>query len=65
MISMLAFVFKIIRPISFSAVENVSFPQSNKFSKVKELFHSQINFPKSRNFYTIKEVFHNQKNLPQ
>ena len=57
-VSTLAFAFKIIRPIIFSAVKKVSFPQSRKFCAVKELFHSQGNFPQ------FKEIFHNQRILP-
>ena len=71
MVSTLAFVFKIIRPIIFSAVKKVSFPRSRNFSIVKEFFHSQgifsqsRNFPQSRNFSTVKEFFHSQVNFPQ
>ena len=50
LISTLAFAFKITRPIIFSAVKEVSFPQS-------------IIFPQSRKFSLIKEFFHSQRNF--
>ena len=70
------FVFKIIRPIIFSAVKKVSFPQSKEFSLIEEFFHSQGNFPPkhftwSRKFSTNRDVFHDfffffdQRNFPQ
>ena len=76
-VSTLAFVFKIITPIIFSAVKKVSFPQSRKFSTIKEIFqsikfstikeifHSQENFPQSRKFSKVKEIFHSQGNFQQ
>ena len=45
MVSTLAFAFKIIRPIIFSAVKKVNFLLSRKFSLIKELVQSQGNFP--------------------
>ena len=70
-VSTLAFVFKIIRSIIFSAVKKVSlhsqgtFLQSRNFSIVKKLLHSQGNFPQSRKFSTIREVFHSCGNFSQ
>ena len=75
MVSTLPFVFEIIRPNIFSAVKNPqstvhsqgNFPQSSKFSTVKEIFtingifHNQGIFLQSRNFSTIKETFTIQK----
>ena len=61
MVSTLAFAFKIIRPIIFSAVKKVSFPQQRNFPTVKELFHNQGIFPQSKNISTVKKLFHNQK----
>ena len=69
---MLVFAFKIIRPITLSAVKKVSFhnqffpsqeifPQSKHFDTIKEFFHSQGIFPHLWKFSTIKEFFHNQK----
>ena len=52
MVSTLALAFKIIKPIIFSTVRKVSFPQSKKFSLVKEFFHSQGNFPQTSKFST-------------
>ena len=56
-------VFKIIKPIIFSVVKKISFPQSRKFFLVKSIF------PQSRNFYTnkivFKQVFHSQGTCPQ
>ena len=75
--SMLTFVFTIIRPIIFSAIQKVSFPKSrnflqsrtfsqwSKFSTVKEVPHSQELFPQSKNFSKIKKIFHNQVNFLQ
>ena len=63
-VSTLAFVFKIIRSIIFSAVKKVSlhsqgtFLQSRNFSTVKKLLHSQGNFPQSGKFSTVVEIFH-------
>ena len=54
MILMFVFAFNIIRPIIFSAVKKVTFPQSSKFSTVKEFFHNQIFF------FRIKGIFHSQ-----
>ena len=48
MVSTLAFAFKIIRPIIFSAVKEVNYPQSRNFSTVKEIFFDQGNVPESR-----------------
>ena len=56
-------VSKIIRPIIFSVVKKISFPQARKFFLVKSIF------PQSRNFYTNKivfeQVFHSQGTCPQ
>ena len=60
MVSMLAFTFKNIRPIIFSAANNISFPKSSNFSTIKQLFHSQGTFPQSRKFSIVKELFHSQ-----
>ena len=49
MVSTLAFAFKLIGHIIFSAFKKVSFPQSKHFSKVKELFQSQT---------IVKELLH-------
>ena len=49
--SMLAFILKIIR-LSFPAFKRVNFPQSKKFSAVKE-------------FFIVVEIFHNQKHFSQ
>ena len=65
MVSTLAFAFKIIRPIIFSAVKKVNFLLSRKFSLIKELVHSQGNFPWSKNFSTVIEIFHSQITFPQ
>ena len=59
MVSTLAFPFKIIRDIIFSAVKNVSFPQSKNFSTIKEFFH------KLRNFSIFKKLLQNQGTFPQ
>ena len=64
--STLAFPFKIIRCILFSAVKNVRIPQSrNIISTNKELFHNQETFPQSRNLSILKEHFHIQGAFPQ
>ena len=47
MISLLVFVFKIIRPIIFSTVKKVTFPQSRKFSAIKKISQNQGNFLQS------------------
>ena len=60
MVSALAFVFKIIRPIIFSAVKKVNFPLSRNFSTIKGLFYSQGTIPQSRDFSTIKELLQKQ-----
>ena len=60
MISMFVFAFKSIRAISFSAVTNVTFPQSRKFPTIKKFFHNQGIFSQSRKFSAVKELFHNQ-----
>ena len=71
MVSKLAFVFKISRPIVFSGVKKVSFAQSRKFSLIKKFFHSQRNsldqgvFLQSKKFSLINECFHSQKSFPQ
>ena len=71
MVLTLAFVFKIIRPIIFSAVKKVSFPQklnfswSRKFSTFKEFFFDQEIFLQSNSFSTVKEFFHNKGISPQ
>ena len=65
MVSTLAFAFKIIRPIIFSAVKKVNFLLSRKFSLIKELVHSQGNFLWSKNFSTVIEIFHSQITFPQ
>ena len=57
MVSTLAFTFKIIRPIVFSAVRKVSFPQSRKFFTIVESFHNQGIFPQSRKFCTKKDFY--------
>ena len=54
MVSTVAFAFKIIRPIIFSAVKKVSFPESINFSLIKEFFLSQGTFPQSRIFSAKK-----------
>ena len=41
------------------------FPQSRKFSLIKEFFHGQRIFPQSRNFSTVKKFSHNQGIFPQ
>ena len=74
---MVAFVFKIIRPIIFSVFKKGSLPQSRKFSTIKETLHNQgdfpqsrknstvkENFPQSRNFSTVVEILHNQRTFP-
>ena len=53
MVSALAFAFKFIRPINFSALKKVSFPLSRNFSTVVEIFQS-------KNLFTVKERFHSQ-----
>ena len=67
MVSKLAFTFKIIRPIIFSTVKKVSFPQSRNFSLVKELFHNQGPFSQSRNFChgAVVDILHGQGNFLQ
>ena len=71
MVSKLAFVFKISRPIIFSGVKKVSFAQSRKFSLIKKFFHSQRNsldqgvFLQSKKFSLINECFHSQKSFPK
>ena len=60
MVSTLAFVFKIIRSIIFSAVKKINFPQSRKFSTVKKIFLDQGTLPQSRKFFAGKEIFHKQ-----
>ena len=64
MVSTLAFVFRIIRPIIFSAAKNVNFPQSRAFSKVIN-FRNQRNFPKSWKFSTVMKMFDKQESFPQ
>ena len=70
--------FKIL---SFSTVKEIFldqeiFPQSRKFSLIKEIFHSHRNFrqnffSQTRKFSTVKDIFHtqkkffNQENFPQ
>ena len=49
MVSALAFAFKLIGPIIFSAFKKVSFPQSKHFSTFKKLFQSQT---------IVKELLH-------
>ena len=66
MVSTLAFAFKLIGPIIFSAFKKVSFQQSKHFSTFKELFHSQTivkEFLHKNIFFFIKEVFHKQRLL--
>ena len=77
MVLTLAFVFKIIRPIIFSAVKKVSFPQKEifldqgnfphswNFSFIKKFFHCQGMFLQSNSFSTVKEFFHNKGISPQ
>ena len=62
---MLAFVYKIIRLFTFSAVKKVSFPQSRKIYTVKEIFHCQETFWQSRNFSLVKEIFLIKEIFPQ
>ena len=72
MVSTLAFAFKLIGPIIFSAFKKVSFQQSKHFSTFKELFHSQTivkeflhknffflsrKFSTNKDFYTFKIFF--------
>ena len=64
LVSTLAFVFKIIGPIIFSAVKEVNFLRSRNFSSFKELFHSQGTFPQ-KDFYLIKTIFHKQESFLQ
>ena len=54
MVSTIAFAFKIIRFIIFSAVKKVSFPESIKFSLIEEFFLSKGTFPQSRIFSAKK-----------
>ena len=61
MVSTLAFVFKIIRPIIFSAVKKGSFPQLRKFSTAKDFFNNRRNFLQSRKFSANKD----QKGSPK
>ena len=65
----------------FKSSTECSFPQSRKFSLIKEFFYSQETFPQknftwSRKFFTTEEVFHtknlldekifnNQENFPR
>ena len=71
MVSKLAFVFKISRPIVFSGVKKVSFAQSRKFSLIKKFFYIQRNsldqgvFLQSKKFSLINECFHSQKSFPK
>ena len=71
MVSTVAFVFKVIRPIYFSAVKNVSFPQSRKFSlfkkfsTLKEIVLDQEIFPQSRKVSAVEETLLNDRNFPQ
>ena len=65
MVSTLAFVFKIIRPIIFSKVKKVSFLQQRKFSTIKKISRNEGNFPLPRKFSTVKEIFYNQADFPQ
>ena len=77
MVSTLAFVFRIIRLIIFSAVEKVIFPQSRKFSTknfylIKEVFHKHRSFLQSNKSYAKmfstkirKNVFNKQRSFPQ
>ena len=53
--SLSAFVFKIIRPVIFSAYKKKSFPQSRKFPTMKNFFLSHGNFPQLRNFSANKD----------
>ena len=63
-VSMFAFVFKILRPTIFSAVTKISFSHSRKFSLIKKFYHSQEKCPWSRNFSTVKEFFEGQGDFP-
>ena len=67
MISTLAFALKVIRPIIFSAVKNVSFPHSSrKFPLIMEFFHSQeIEILHNQGTFPVKEFFHSQRIFPQ
>ena len=57
MVSTFVFAFKIIRPIIFSAVKKVSFPQF-LISENSLFFHSQGIFQQSWKFSTNKKLFH-------
>ena len=66
MVSMLAFSFKIVRPIIFYSVKKVIFSQSRKLSTkkfflIKEIF-TRVFFPWSRKFFTSKD-FHTVKKI--
>ena len=71
MFSKVAFVFKIIRLIIFSAVEKANFSQSRNFSLIAKFFHGQGSFPRftsfpgSRKFSTVKEILHKNFLLDQ
>ena len=65
MVSTLTFASKITRPIIFSAVKNVSFPQSRNFSTVKEILYSQEIFPQPRKLSTVKKLFYSEGIFPQ
>ena len=54
MVSTSAFVFKIIRPIIFSSVKKVSFPESRKYSTIKEIFY-KLRLLHSERFYAYKD----------
>ena len=66
MVSTLAFTFKIIRPVPFSAVKKVNFPKSRKFftivesSQIKKFFHSCGNFPQTK-IFTMSKYFLQKK----
>ena len=75
MVSTLAFAFKLIGLIFFSAFKKVNFPQSKHFSTFKKLFQSQIivkellhkniflsrKFSINKDFYTFKIFFCKQR----
>ena len=61
LVSTIAFVSKIIRPI----IIFIFCSQESKFSTAKEFLHSQGNVPWSRKFSTIKKFLHKQENFAQ
>ena len=65
MVSKLAFVFKISRPIVFSGVKKVSFCTVKEIFLDQEIFPQSKKFPWSRSFSTVKEIFIDQWMFPQ